>query len=712
VLQGGGAVRVVRFSPDGSLVFVGGDGGARLYDLRNHFAVRRLATPPTKIMDAAFSPDGSMVAGAAGGKGNSAAYVWDVQTGAPLQTLKHDGPVLSVAFSPNGRWIATGSADHTARLWDAATGLQLGAPFVHQPGATVAANVRHVSFSPDSRRLLTVGGNRFARVFDVARHEEVFPSGLNHLALVNSAAFSHDGKLIATAGGSTFVRVWDAATGKQLKEFEGTGQVNDLAFSPDDTMIATAGSNDTLARVWDLAKGSSVAIITAHRGDVTSVDFTPDGQSVVTAGRDKKALMAQTTGGIPQASLVGHRGAIVGASVSPDGKLIATASEDGTARLWDATVGPVGTGGFPPAEGRLVGKHDLPKGAKGPVVAFSPDGRTMLSAGADGSARLWGRGTPVILKHDGPVNSASFSTDGKSVVTASDDGTAAVWRVADGRRLALLPHGAPVKFAFLTPNGRLAVTVGAGADGRVRVWSVPSASLVRTYFEPTTINDAQLSRDGRLVVIGSADGTAAVLGVTAKSTRVLRGHSSPVVAVAFSPDGRHVATGASGDFAARVWDIRKGTSRELVHEAGLIALAFNRDGSFLATASSDAEVHVWSRKKSWATVAVLLLHSGTVTDLAFSADGRWLASAGPLAAGIWETRSKGAWPEEPLYLVHAASPPSLRLDHVAFSPRGWRLLMGYRNGGVFLYNCTLCGGVKQLTGIARRDLRAIARPKG
>src|SRR5207253_8660380 len=137
-----------------------------------------------------------------------------------------------VAYSPNGRWIATGSEDTTARLWDAATGVQLGAPFVHQPGATTTAYVRHVSFSPDSRRILTVGGNRFARVFDVARHEEVFPTGLNHLTLVNSARFSHDGKLIATAGASEFVRVWDATTGRQLYALEGTGQVNDLAFSP------------------------------------------------------------------------------------------------------------------------------------------------------------------------------------------------------------------------------------------------------------------------------------------------------------------------------------------------------------------------------------------------------------------------------------------------------------------------------------------------
>jgi WD40 repeat protein len=706
-------VNVVRFSPDGSLLFVGGAGGARIYDLRprHHFAVRRLL-PRLNVKDAAFSPDGSTIVAAGGGTEDRAAQVWDVRSGTPLLTLKHDGPVLTAAYSPNGRWIATGSEDKTARLWDAATGAQLGAPFVHDPGATTPAYVSHVSFSPDSKRILTVGGNKFARVFDVARHEEVFPGGLNHLALVKSARFSHDGKLIATAGSSHFVRVWDAATGRELYKLEGTGQVNELAFSPDDTLLGTAGSDDTLGRVWDLATRSSVAIITAHRGGVESIDFTPDGQSVVTAG-DKRALIVQTIGGIPQAVLAGHNASVSEARVSPDGTLIATASADGTARLWDATVGPVGTGGLPPAEGHLVGRHDLPTGARGPVVAFSPDGLRILSAGADGFARLWGpRGRVEVLKHDRAVSSASFSKDGKTVITGSDDGTARVWRVRDGRSLASLPHGAPVTVARLTADGRLAVT--AGSDGRVVVWSVASASPVRIYSEPSATNDAQLSRDGRFVVIGSADGTAAVLGVTARSARILRGHTGPVVAVAFSPDGRHVATASSADDAARLWDIRTGASRKLLpgHKGGLITLAFNGDGSLLATAGRDAEVGIYNRKQSWSNVGPLRLHSGTVNDLTFSADGRWLATAGPLAAGIWETRRKGAWLDEPLYLVHAASPPSLRLDHVAFSPRGWRLLMGYRSGGVFLYNCKLCGGIKELTAIAHSQLGAIARPKG
>jgi WD40 repeat protein len=704
-LRTGGPVRVVRFGPPGSsLVFVGGKGGARIYDRAHGYSVRRLLPAASEIADAAFSPDGSLVV-AAGTGNDHAAHVWDVRTGAELFRLAHEGAVLSVAFSPDGRLIATGSADGTARIWSAAGGLQL-ASFSHQPGAR-GNDVKSVSFSTDGTRMLTVGGNRFARVFDITRGTEVFADGLNNVVLINSAIFSHDGKLIATAGAGEEVRLWNASTGRLVAVLVGSGRVTDLAFSPDDTLLATAGSNDTIARVWNLAQESSVAILTVHRSGVESVTFTPDGRSVITTGRDGKAYMSGATAGFTQAVLAGHRGPVEGATVSPGGDLVATWSEDGTARLWDGRVGVFG--GLPPADTQVVGTHDLPATAKtGPLVAFSPDGLRMLSAGVDGTARLFAPGKDVrILRHEGAVNSASFDRKGAAVITGSDDGTARVWRVSDGNLLAVLRHGAPVNIARLTPNGRYAVT--AGSDGRIRVWSVAQESTVRSYKQTGLINDVEVSPDGRLAVTAGSNGTAAIWGVTSDRELVLRGHSEAVAAAAFSPDGKRVAT-ASADFTARIWDVRTGDSlHELTgHSGPLTALAFNRDGSLLATASVDTEVRVWNGK-SGAERAVLRIHSGSVTDVMFSADGRWLASAGPLAAGIWETRKQGAWPPLPLYLVRGAAPP--RLDHVAFSPRGWRLLTGWRSGAVRVYNCRLCGGVPQLSAIAKARLGEIVRKR-
>jgi WD40 repeat protein len=699
-LQKKGDVHVTRFSPDDSLVFVGGQGGAALFD-RNRGLRGRTLLPGANVLDAAFSPDGTLVAGA-GGKNDRIAHVWDVGTGAQVLALEHKGAVNSVAFSPNGQLIATGSADGTARLWSVAGGIPL-ASFPHEAGARGKA-VQYVEFSPDGTKLLTVGGDRFAHVFDVARHAELF--ALNNVGVVNTARFSHDGTLIATAGatpaGSTeAVRIWSAKTGDQVDVLNLTGgaRVADLAFSPNDKLLATAGSNDTIARIWNFAQHTWVAHITQHRSGVESVAFTPDSGSLITAGRDGRAIFSGTAAGFEQASLAGHSRPLEGAGVSHDGSLVATWSQDGTARLWDARVGTVA---------RDVGKHDLPSGTRsGPIVAFSPNGRTMLSAGADGTAHLWGGGTQLhVLEHGAAVNSAGFSGNGARVITGGADGRARVWRVADGQLVAELPHGAVVTGARLTPSGRFAVT--AGRDGVVRVWNVATRATVRRYDLGGSINDVELSRNGRFAVAASSNGVAAVYGVGARSELVLRGHRDEVVAAVFSPDGTRVAT-ASADSTAWIWSARTGKSVELAgHSAALTALAFNNDGSLLATTGVDTDIRVWNGR-SGAEVAVLRGHSGVVNDVTFSADGRWIASAGPLSAGIWQVRKRGAWPDTPLYFVDGDAARTPRLDHVAFSPKGWRLLTGWRLGNVRVFDCAVCGGLKELQAIAKPRLRQIVR---
>jgi WD40 repeat protein len=692
-LRGKGGVHVVRFSPDDSLVFVGGEGGAAVFDRSRGFRARPLL-PRAEILDAAFSPDGTLVAGA-GGKDDRVAHVWDVRTGAEVLTLEHQGAVNSVAFSPDGQLIATGSADGTARLWSVAGGLLL-ASFPHERGSRGNA-VQYVEFSPDGTKLLTVGGNRFARVFDVARHTQLF--ALNNVAVVNAARFSHDGNLIATAGAIEAVRIWNAKTGDPVSVLDLTGRVADLAFSPNDKLLATAGSNDTVARIFDLSRESSIATITQHLSGVESVVFTPDNGSLVTAGRDGTAILSGTAAGFPQAVLAGHTRPLEGAGVSHDGALIATWSQDGTARVWNARVGAVA---------RDVGKHDLPQGTRsGPTVAFSPNGRYMLSAGADGTAHLWGGGTkPQVLDHGAPVNAAAFSGNGSRVITGGADGNARVWHVPGGQPVAELPHGAAVTGARLTPDGRFAVT--AGRDGVVRVWNVATKRTVRRYELGGSINDLELSRDGRFAVAASSKSTAAVYGVAARSEVLLRGHTDDVVAAVFSPDGTRVAT-ASADSTARIWNARTGTSIELAkHSAALSALAFNNDGSLLATTGADTDIRVWNGR-SGVEVAVLRGHSGGVNDVTFSSDGRWIASAGPLAAGIWQVGKSGAWSDRPLYFVFGDAARTPRLDHVAFSPKGWRLLTGWRLGNVRVFDCAVCGGMKKLQAIAKSRLSQIVR---
>jgi len=685
----GGPARVAEYSHDGSLVAVAGPRGALIYDVRHDFAVRRLL-PVVALRAVVFSPDDRLLAGAGD---DGAVHLWDTSTGAPLGALPHGDPVWTVAFSPNGQLIASGGANGTARIWSVAGGLPLVA-FDHPAGSR--RGVLDVSFSPDSRRLLTVGGDRFARVFDVAAKKPNPDLKLDNTTLVNAAAFSHDGRLIATAGGSAtdvFVRVWNASTGQPaFGPLRGSGTVNDVAFSPDDTLLAVAGSNDTIARVWNLDERASQAIFPGHISGVVSVSFSPDSRSVVSSGRDGKALMWGSLGGFVQATLVGHRAAVNGATFSPDGRTILTAGDDGSARIWDATRESGST---------QVADH----GAAVNVVAFSPDGRTILSGGSDGTARLT-RGSRVLtLKHDGAVTGGEFSKDGRFAITSSEDKTARLWNASNGALVRAFAHGAAVNVVHLSPNGRLVLT--AGRDGVARLWNARTGELLRQVKHDGPINDARFSPDGRLFLTASADHSAAIWRVSdGQLLHRLAGHTGSVLAAVFSRGGKRVAT-ASTDSTARIWNVQTGN---LVHElkghsSDVLAVAFSPGGRLLATASLDKDVRVWN-VATGAERNVLRIHAGQVSDVDFSFDGRWIATAGPTAVGIWDARKRREWSLVDLIRGHTRI-----INDIAFSPRGWRIVTGSRDGTVRTFNCVVCGRTPQLERLAAARLREIVNAK-
>jgi WD40 repeat protein len=695
VLPGGGPVQVVAYSPDAAHILVAGKGGARLFDRAHGLRLERLL-PAKPLLAAAFGPDGRLVAGA-GAVGT--VQVWDAQTHRQLYELHVGGAVLSVAFSRDGRLLAAASRDGTATVWTLSDGDPV-ASFVHPKSVTSGIDdVRFVEFSPDSSRLLTVATDRFARVWDVGRGELAFR--VDHGSQVQAARFSHDGKLIATAGVNEFLRLWNAANGSALFSLTPTvGRINNLVFSPDDTHIATGSRNDTSARVWSLELKTVVAVVTTHLSGVESVAFRPDGRMLVTTGRDGNAFITRTTSGFVHAALRGHGRAVNSAAFSPDGATLVTGSDDGTARVWDAEVDPIGP--LPLAKERKVGKHALTVNA----VAISDDGRFYLSAGDDRTARLWGpRGEVARLEHAGAVTAASFSANSRRVITGSDDGTARIWSV-DGNPIATLERRVPITAVELSRDGRLAVVADRG--GSAWLWRFGSGTKIELK-HGAAIADARFSRDERFVVTAGADRTAVVWRVaTGKRVAVLSGHTAAVVAATFSPDGKAVAT-ASADQTARIWDARTGSSMLTLagHEDELTSVAFSRDGRWLATASKDTDARIWD-VRSGTPVAVLSFHQGPVKDVAFSHDGRWVATAGPTAVGLWQTRKQGRWHDRPIYVVRGATTP---VNDVAFSARRWRIVFGSGDGSVLTYNCELCGGLRQLSAIARSRLNAIHRVK-
>ena len=276
------------------------------------------------VNSVAFSPDGRRLATASD---DQTAKIWDSETGKGLKTLPgHVNTVTSVAFSPDGKRLATASADETAKIWNAQTGKELMTLSGH------ADFVFSVAFSPDGRRVATGSNDKTAKIWDAETGKELMTLH-GHGDVVRSVAFSPDGRRLATGSSDDTAKIWDAETGKELTTLHGhEGAVYSVAFSPDGRRLATA-SGDKTAKIWDAQTGKELTTLHGHEGVVESVAFSPDGGRLATASWDNTAKIWETTTGKELTTLRGHEGWVTSVAFSPDGRRLATGSTDDTAKI-------------------------------------------------------------------------------------------------------------------------------------------------------------------------------------------------------------------------------------------------------------------------------------------------------------------------------------------------------------------------------------------
>ncbi|WP_433539788.1 caspase, EACC1-associated type [Streptosporangium sandarakinum] len=619
--------------------------GALLTAAHRNPGVRLLGHTAT-VWRVRFSPDGRTLAT---GSWDGTARLWDVTDPfrpAALGVMRSagGGRVLGVAFAPDGRTVATGSTDATIRLWDVTdrvhprqvalvdvgnrfvTGLVFGSD-----GTTLAALVR----PKDVRR-------SELWLWEVDRRENPMERSRTRLPAYSDKAIAMGADDVVAVGGyDGKTRLWDisdpGAPALRATVGKHTDAVIDVSFGAGGRRLAT-GSLDKSVRLWDvrdLARIKEIAVLSEHTDGVQSVALSIDGRSLVTTGGDYTMRMwdLQDPAHPVATAATGHFAIPRDAVFDPGGTVVVSGSSDAKVRLWR----------FP-----LTGEGQMNHG--GIVhVAFDPRGSLVATPSYDASVGLWDvrdiprpRLVATLKGHDTSVQGAAFSPDGHILVTAEQHGESRLWDVTDPANPVVLNilHNRGddyVSAVSFSPDGRF---IALSYGDRVRLWDVSTPSrpklgaLIPAHEE--FVNDVVFSPDGRLLATASGDFTAKLWDVSdlarPRMLSVLQGHTFSVNALAFSPDGRTLATG-SGDAAVRLWDVGVPAKPAPVatlkgHLNGVLALAFSPDGKSLATGSSDTTTRLWdvADRRSPHASAVLRQHRNFVGSVAFSPDGRSLAT--------------------------------------------------------------------------------------
>ena len=521
--------------------------------------------------------------------------------------VSHGNDFLAVSFSPNGEMIATARKNQAVKLWNG-----------------------------DGKLLTTLIDNSLTEK-DCESFKQV-----SHCDEVLAVSFSPNGEMIATASKDQTVKLWnrdgkllttlidnsltekDCETFKQVSHCD---EVWDVSFSPNGEMIATA-SRDKTVKLWQRDDGKLIRTLRGHTDGVLSVSFNPKDQMLASAGYDKNILFWNTNDGSLIKTLSGNTDGVRHLSFSPNNNMLASVSLVGEiVKLWNISSNPIPS---------LTGHSDWVFD-----VSFSHDGQTIATASRDNTVKLWqrdGKLLQTLTEHKKAVWDVTFSPDDKILAAASQDKTVKLWEKQDGtwKLVQTLDkrvggHESGVLAVTFSPKDQIMAT--ASDDSNVKLWKKQNKKweFVQTlYGHGGKVSAVTFSPDDKILATASNDQTVKLWEKqdgTWKLVQTLYGHKGEVLAVTFSPDGHTIAT-ASHDRTAKLWKKRKQDGKwEVVqtlysHEGEVLDVSFSPNGQILATASQDQTVKLWKKQNEkdepWRWLATLNGHNGFVSAVNFS----------------------------------------------------------------------------------------------
>ena len=584
----------------------------------------------------------------------------------PLKWIGHTGRVRCVSYSPDGRYIVSGSSDRTIRIWNAETGSGVGSPLEGH-----IDEVSCIAYSPNGCSIISGSDDKTIRIWDAEVISGVGKTLEGHSHSVLSIAHSPDGHHVVSGSFDKTIRIWDVKAGFAVgRPLEGhTDYVQSVAYSPDGRHIIS-GSDDKTIRIWDAETGSAVSKpLEGHTDWVWSVAYAPDGRHIVSGSLDMTIRMWDTvTGSAVGNPLEGHTGWVWSVAYSCDGRHIISGSGDKTIRVWDAKTRSA-------ISKSLEGHTHLVSS-----IASSPDGRHLISGSHDGTIRMWDAETGFAVGkplegHTQSVLSVADTVDRHHLISGSNDNTIQNWIAETGSAVdtPLKVHTASVTSVAFSPDGRHFIS--GSKDRTIRIWDTETRSTVGKPLKghTHTVRCLAYSPDGRHIISGSLDKTIRIWDAETGSAvgKPLKGHTDYVLSVAYSPDGRHIVS--TSDKTIQIWDAHTGSvfSKPPIRHTDLLwSVAYSPDGRHIISGSYDNKILKWDARTGSAVGSPLMGHTGWVSSVAYSPNGHHIISGSrDTTIQIWDAQT-GSAVGRPLR-GHTAN-----VFSVAYSPNGRYIISG------------------------------------